>query len=258
MEAKKGTLKLTTDENLDNGSAGFATVEEHHAAGSNSQQDNNALEDDDLTAQCFLFFLAGFETSAVLSSFTAHEICANPEVQSKLIDEIDGVVNSLNGKKLTYEVIQKMKYLDMVVSESLRMWPPAIAFDRLCSKEYTFQDFDGKNITIRKGEYVWFPTIGIHRDERYYPNPTRFDPERFNDVNKANINLQAYLPFGSGQRNCIGSRFALMETKALIFYLLKSFTLEVSEKTQIPLRLSTGFKVTAEKGFWIHLKPRTK
>lgn len=115
MQAKKGTLKLTVDENTENGSAGFATVEEHHA-GSNIEQVHHVLEDDDLTAQCFVFFLAGFESSAVLSSFTAHEICANPDVQSKLIEEIDGVVSSLNGKKLTYDVIQRMKYLDMVVS----------------------------------------------------------------------------------------------------------------------------------------------
>lgn len=86
------------------------------------------------------------------------------------------------------------------------MWPPALAFDRICSKQYTFQDFDGKNITINKGENVWVPTMGIHRDERYYPNPTKFDPERFSDENKANINAQAFLPFGSGPRNCIGRR----------------------------------------------------
>lgn len=116
MQAKKGTLKaLAVDENTEIGSAGFATVEEHHA-GSNSELSHGMLEDDDLTAQCFVFFLAGFESSAVLSSFTAHEICANLEVQSKLIEEIDGVVKSLNGKILTYDVIQRMKYLDMVVS----------------------------------------------------------------------------------------------------------------------------------------------
>lgn len=88
--------------------------------------------------------------------------------------------------------------------ESLRMWPPALAFDRICSKQYSFQDFDGKNIAINKGENVWVPIMGIHRDERYYPNPTKFDPDRFSDENKANINAQAFLPFGSGPRNCIG------------------------------------------------------
>lgn len=223
MQAKKGTLKSPMDENTEIGSAGFATVEEHQT-GSSAGHDHNTLEDDDLTAQCFVFFLAGFESSAVLSSFTAHEICANPDVQRKLIEEIDGVVESLNGKTLTYDVIQRMKYLDMVVSgqlkkevfclskyssrnlcvESLRMWPPALAFDRICTKQFTFQDFDGKDITINKGDNVWVPTMGIQRDERYYPNPTRFDPERFSDENKANITAQTYLPFGIGQRNCIG------------------------------------------------------
>lgn len=72
--------------------------------------------EDDLTAQCFIFFLAGFDTSSTCMSFTAHELAANPEVQQKLLLEVDAIKEELGGKPLTYEALQKMPYLDMVIS----------------------------------------------------------------------------------------------------------------------------------------------
>lgn len=116
---------------------------------------------------------------------------------------------------------------------------------------------DGHTHQVNVGDVFWIPVLGIHRDEKYYPNPDQFDPERFNETNRAQINQAAYLPFGTGPRNCIGSRFALMEAKAIVYSLLTAFTLEVSPKTQIPLQLRKGgFQVKADKGFWVQLKPR--
>lgn len=132
---------------------------------------------------------------------------------------------------------------------------------------------------MKKDEVLWVPIIGIHRDERYYPNPLKFDPERFSEENKDSFDPATFLPFGLGPRFCIGmllcehsiltlyltindilgNRFALLETKALIFHMLSNFTFEPCEKTQIPLKLKkAGFAFTAEKGFWIQLKPRSK
>lgn len=65
---------------------------------------------------------------------------------------------------------------------------------------------DGRTHQINVGDVLWFPVLGIHRDEAYYPNAEKFDPERFNETNKSNVNPGAYLPFGVGPRNCIGSR----------------------------------------------------
>lgn len=120
MEARKGVLKndaqLTGASKLDD--AGFATVDEVQADALNGTQKQN-WDDDDVTAQCFLFFIAGFDTSATLLCFTAHELMENPEVQKKLIEELDSAKELLAGKPLTYEVLQKMHYLDMVVSGNL-------------------------------------------------------------------------------------------------------------------------------------------
>lgn len=141
-------------------------------------------------------------------------------------------------------------------SESLRKWPPAIITDRICTAPYRL-NLNGQSYNFNVGDMLWIPILGIQRDEKYYPDPEKFDPERFNESNKRNINPAAFLPFGLGPRNCIGSRFALMETKAILFSLLSAFTFEKSEKTQEPLQLQKGgFSIKAANGFWIHLKPR--
>lgn len=165
--------------------------------------------DRDIVAQCFAFFFAGFETSAVLMCFTAHELMENQDVQQRLYEEVQQVDQDLEGKELTYEAIMGMKYLDQVVSEVLRKWPPAIAFDRECNKDITF-DVDGQKVEVKKGDVIWLPTCGFHRDPKYFENPMKFDPERFSDENKESIQPFTYFPFGLGQRNCIGK---LIESK---------------------------------------------
>lgn len=89
--------------------------------------------------------------------------------------------------------------------ETLRKWSPAVALDRVCTKPYKL-NVDGRSYQFNVGDVLWLPVLGIHRDEKYYPNPEKFDPDRFNETNKANINPASYLPFGVGPRNCIGSR----------------------------------------------------
>uniref|UniRef100_A0A1B0D3B4 Uncharacterized protein n=1 Tax=Phlebotomus papatasi TaxID=29031 RepID=A0A1B0D3B4_PHLPP len=179
MEAKKGNLSHQTIDRTD--SEGFATVEESQIG---KQEGKKGLSEDEILAQCFLFFLAGFETVSVATSFLSYELAINPDVQEKLYQEIIETNEELGEKSLNYDTIQKMKYMDMVVSELLRIWPPAIATDRLCTKEIVL-------------EY--------------------------------------------------GSRFALMEMKALIYYILLNFKIEPNEKTQIPLKLSKEPAMKTEK-----------
>lgn len=114
MEAKKGSLAHgSVKEDADD--AGFATVTEATNEQLKGGQ-KRVWDDDDLTAQCFLFYIAGFETSATLMCFASHELTENHDIQDKLITEIDAVKKELNGKPLTYDALQKMTYMDMVVS----------------------------------------------------------------------------------------------------------------------------------------------
>lgn len=253
MEVQKGALKHQKEEQ-DTKDAGFATVEESTVGKS---LHSRVWTENELIAQCFLFFLAGFETVSVAMTFLAYELTINPDIQNRLYAEILDTEQSLEGKPLSYEVLQKMEYMDMVISEALRKWPPAVVSDRFCNKDYMFTDGAGTRFVIEKGQTVWIPTIAIHNDPKFYPNPEKFDPERFNETNRPNINIGAYLPFGVGPRNCIGSRLALMEMKSIIYYLLKDFSLEPTEKTEVPLEMSKNmFALQAKNGVWLEMKPR--
>lgn len=251
MQARKGTLKH--QEESTESSAGFATVEESHVG---KTVTGKTMTEPEFIAQCLIFFLAGFDTISTGFMFMAYELALNQDVQQKLYEEVVETNKQLQGKSLTYDALQKMTYMDMVVSESLRMWPvPAI--DRLCVRDYHFDDGEGLKFTIEKGSCMWFPVHAIHHDPKYYPNPSKFDPERFSEANKGNIDPSTYLPFGIGPRNCIGSRFALMEIKAIMYQLLLNFSFERNEKTQIPLKLTKGFVgLGAENGMHLRLKLR--
>ncbi|XP_055619245.1 probable cytochrome P450 9f2 [Toxorhynchites rutilus septentrionalis] len=254
IEAREGALKHQKDEQQTK-DAGFATVEESNIG---KLTHSREWTDNELIAQCFLFFLAGFDTLSSCLSFLTYELALNPDIQKRLYEEVLQIDQSLNGKPLTYDSLQKMQYMDMVVSESLRKWPPSIVSDRYCGKDYHYSDGADARFVIEKGLTLWIPTLAIHRDPKHYHNPDQFDPERFSEENRSSINTGAYIPFGVGPRNCIGSRLALMEVKSIIYYLLKDFSMEPTEKTQIPLQLSKkgGFSLLSEKGIWLELKPR--
>lgn len=160
--------------------------------------------DNEIAAQCFVFFIAGFDSVANLLSFLAYELTVNPDIQEKLYEEVLAVAVQSEGKPVSYEAINQMKYLDMVISETLRKWPPAVVGERICSKDYQYDDGEGLQCKIEEGSQLWVPIYGLHQDPKYFPNPTKFDPERFSDENKHTIQSGTFIPFGVGPRNCIG------------------------------------------------------
>ncbi|KAL0270234.1 UNVERIFIED_CONTAM: hypothetical protein PYX00_007706 [Menopon gallinae] len=187
-------------------------------------------------AQCFIFFLAGFDTSSTAMSFGLYEMALNPDIQKRLQDEIDSTLADCDGD-ITYDTLQSMEYLDMVVNETLRKYPPAGTLQRQCGKDYYIPELD---FTIEKGTPVTIPVWGIHLDPDIYPNPDKFDPERFTPEEKAKRDTCAFLPFGEGPRNCIGNRFALMQIKMALFYVMSAYDVVVTKTTPIPLKLKVS------------------
>lgn len=164
--------------------------------------------DDELVAQCFVFFFAAFENNSNFICTTVYELLHHPDIQQRLYEEIKKTKESLKGAPLSYDAITNMKYMDMVVSESLRKWTLSAATDRQCAKDYTLHDTDGSILfEFKRGDRVNIPIIGLHWDERYFPDPMKFDPERFSDENKANLVPNTYIPFGMGPRICIGKLY---------------------------------------------------
>lgn len=188
-------------------------------------------------------------------TFLLLELAINPDIQERLRQEIEEHYQSNDGK-LDYEKVNEMKYLDMVVSEALRKWPPAQGLDRLCVKDYNMgkpNEKSKKDFIIKKGTSLTIPTWSLHRDPDHFPNPTKFDPERFSDENKHNVKPFTYLPFGVGPRNCIGSRFALTEVKVMVFEVIRRFELSPAPQTIVPPRfdLKSAFVPRLEGGAWL-------
>lgn len=219
-------------------------------------------EDDDLVAQSMIFILAGFNAVSLSTAFMAHDLAMNPDVQQRLYEEIVAVAArfSADKKPITYEALQSMKYLDMVLCESMRLWPIGGMQDRYVNKPYVLTQSDGTSVTLNVGDGLWVPMQNFQLDEAYFPDPKRFDPERFSDENKGKIRNGTYLPFGMGPRNCVGSRFAIMEMKALFVYLLLDFELVKCAKTMDPIELKPGasFIMEPRNGLWLELKQRKK
>lgn len=213
-------------------------------------------EDDDLVAQCAVFFFAGFETTSTLLCFMAHELACNPDIQQKLYLDIMAIEEQVGGKPVTYEIIKELKYMEMIICETLRLWPPVFQIDRQVTKPYRL-DGNGTSVTLTTNDSVWIPVYGLHMDSNYWPEPKRFDPERFSDENRKNIRTGTYLPFGSGQRTCIASRFALMAAKTFSYYLIRDFRLKKCEKTSDPIILKPNtINTHAKNGFWVRLESR--
>lgn len=146
---------------------------------------------------------------------------------------------------------------NLIFSEVLRKYPTQISTDRICTKPYVFEpNTEGiKSINIAVGTIILIPTYAFHHEPKLFPDPENFDPERFSDENKSNIKPYTYQPFGTGPRSCIGSRFALMETKLVFYHLLTKFEIVPVEKTKVPLKLLKSLMtLSSENGFWFGIK----
>ncbi|KAL7013900.1 hypothetical protein ACKWTF_015639 [Chironomus riparius] len=241
MQAKKGQLEVQDKENEVNEAelSNFSANIEYDVKAKNKKLTN--WTDEHFMAQGFIFFAAGFDTTNILLQVTTYSLAKNKDVQQKLIDEVDEVVSALDGSQVTYEALHKMKYLDMIICEALRMWSPAGLTNRECSKDYDLKLSDGNTLKLRSGDILNIPIYSIHHDPKYFEDPEKFDPERFSDERKASIVDGSYIPFGSGPRVCIGSRFALMEAKLLLFNILRKFTFEVCAETPEKFDLKPSF-----------------
>ncbi|XP_062540295.1 cytochrome P450 9b2-like [Armigeres subalbatus] len=208
---------------------------------------------EELIAQCIAFFGSGFEMLVNLLSFATYELAANPDVQQKILAEIE---STLKQNPVVYETVENLPYLEMVVSETLRKWPASPSVDRECSKDYLLED-GGCRVQFRKGDTLWVSIWALHRDEQYFPDPERFDPERFSVTNKAKIKPCTYIPYGVGPRNCIGMRLASLVTKITLVDLVRNFKLELGSRIAQPFRLSkTSYSMEPEGGFWLQKTPR--
>ncbi|XP_074030046.1 cytochrome P450 6k1 [Leptinotarsa decemlineata] len=179
--------------------------------------------------QAIMFFAAGFETTSAAISFTLHELCLNKDIQDNLRKEISETIGKYG--EVTYEAIQEMKYLRMCINETLRKYPIIPFLDRICKENY---EVPNTNLIIEKGTPIYIPIYGLHMDGTHFPDPEKYDPDRFL---KKNINGAGfvYIPFGDGPRNCLGERFGLLSTQVALVHIISRFEVEKCDKTPDPV-----------------------
>lgn len=201
------------------------------------------LSSEELRDQVLTLFLAGYETVSNALAWTWLLLGQNPEAVGRLHAELDAV---LAGRLPTLDDLPRLVYTTMVLSESMRLYPPAWAMGREVLEDVTIGPY-----RLRKGTSVFFSQYLVQRDPRWFPEPEQFLPERFTTEAKASRPRFAYFPFGGGGRQCIGESFAWMEAVLSLATIAQRWCILLVEgqkielQPKITLRPKDGIKVTA-------------
>ena len=207
--------------------------------------DQSAASEQSLRDQVITIFLAGYETVANALSWTWYLLSQNPECERRFHDEID---RELQGRLPTFDDVPRLRYVEMVLAESMRLYPPAWAMGRYARADFQLGEyFLPAKTTVLMSQFV------THRDERFFPDPLRFDPERFTPEAKARRTRLTYFPFGAGIRQCIGESFAWMQGVLLLATLAQNWKLRlvpghtVEPEPLITLRPMFGMRMLVER-----------
>jgi cytochrome P450 family 97 subfamily B polypeptide 3 len=246
--------------------------------------DNKQLRDDLMT-----MLIAGHETTAAVLTWALFELTKLPEEMATVREEIDRV---LGDRLPTYEDIEKLEYTRLVIAETLRMYPEPPLLIRRCRTEDKLPAGGGREATVIRGMDIFMGIYTMHRDERFWPEPNKFDPMRFKrkytnpdikgwagfDPQKWEGKLYptetaadfAYLPFGGGARKCVGDQFATMEAVVTLAMVLRRFDFEFDKtkhdgKVDVfdhpqhldhPVGMRTGATIHTRKGLHMIVKKR--
>ncbi|XP_065081392.1 probable cytochrome P450 6g2 isoform X1 [Ochlerotatus camptorhynchus] len=216
------------------------------------------LKDDILVAQAATFYMASFETTSSVLSFTLYELTKNPEIQQRLREEIRSSILKY-GRDLPYEcLINEMPYLGMVISEAARLYPVLPFIERQCSLPdgatgYKLEPFH--NFVVPNRMPVLVPIYAIHRDPKFFPDPLRFNPQRFSKENLDQIVPCSYMPFGVGPRTCLGSHFGILQIKVALVRLMSKFKVVRSPSTPETLTYrKNAFTLHSNEGLYADLE----
>ncbi|XP_019864629.2 cytochrome P450 4C1 isoform X2 [Aethina tumida] len=206
----------------------------------------NRLTQEEIRAEIDTFMFEGHDTTSSGTSFMLYNIANNPQVQQKLYEEIHSVIG--DECDITINNLNDMPYLDMVLKESQRLHSSVVSIERILET-----DFDLDGLFCPKGTTLAVFILGMHMNEKIFPEPHKFDPERFLPENISKRHKFAYVPFSAGPRNCIGQKFAIYEMKTTIIKVLQNYELSPVPGHKLSLgftgvlKSDTGIKVRLQK-----------
>ncbi|XP_053660636.1 cytochrome P450 4d2-like [Anopheles marshallii] len=213
--------------------------------------DGRPLTDKEIQEEVDTFMFEGHDTTTIAISFTLLLLARHPEVQEKAYQEIVDIAGTDPYKPVSHRNLQDMKYLEMVIKESLRLYPPVPIIARRFTENVELGDKivpEGSNFNIG--------IMHMHRDPTLFPDPERFDPERFApDRTMEQSSPYAYVPFSAGPRNCIGQKFAMLELKSTVSKVIRNFKLTSAGPEP---KLTMQLTLKPRDGLYIGFVPRAQ
>jgi cytochrome P450 len=219
----------------------YRIISEHRAAGvdrgdllsmlllaQDEEGDGGSMTDLQLRDEAMTIFLAGHETTANAMTWTWYLLSQNPEIEAKLHTEIDEV---LQGRLPAADDVPRLRYAEMVFAESMRMYPPAWAMGR-----QVLSDYEVGGYVAPAGSIILMSPWVMHHNPRYYPEPFKFDPERWTPLNRESRPKFSYFPFGGGPRVCIGEGFAWMEGVLLLAAIAQRWQMRLEAGHRVEMR----------------------
>jgi cytochrome P450 len=232
----------------------YRIINEHRATGvdrgdllsmlllaQDEEGDGSSMTDEQLRDEAMTLFVAGHETTANALTWTWYLLSQHPEVEARLHEEIDAV---LAGELPKPDDFARLRYTEMVFAEAMRLYPPAWTLGRRALNDYQIGEY-----VVPAGSIVLMSPWVMHHDSRFYPEPYKFDPERWTVGAKESRPKFAYFPFGGGPRVCIGEQFAWMEGVLLIATIAQQWKMRlapdqrVEPKPMITLRPKYGMRM---------------
>ncbi|KAI4502993.1 hypothetical protein M0802_002037 [Mischocyttarus mexicanus] len=218
------------------------------------KSEGQKFDEESLTSHALSFFVDGYETSSATLSFICFELSIHNDVQEKARNEIQTVL-AKHGGEITYDALKEMTYLDQIISESQRLHTLLDIMGKICTNNIQLKGKDGLTCQVEAGTKIIIPMHCLQRDPKYWINPEGFDPDRWNEERKADVNKFCYLPFGEGPRICVGLRMGLLQTKAALTTLLSKYKIERNPRTEYPVKIGLwGILATPVDGLWVYLR----
>lgn len=216
----------------------------------NYSETQTALSNEDIREEVDTFMFEGHDTTAAAINWSLYLLGCHPEIQAKLHEELDSIFGD-SDRPVTMADLRDMKYTENCIKEALRLFPSVPFLARELKEEAVIN-----NYRIPVGTTVMVVTYRLHRDPEQFPDPERYDPDRFLPENVAKRHPYSYVPFSAGPRNCIGQKFAIMEEKIVLSHIMRRFKVESTTRRE-DLRILGELILRPENGNTVKLTPRT-
>ncbi|XP_066581835.1 cytochrome P450 4g15 [Prorops nasuta] len=214
-------------------------------------QNGVVMTDEEVKEQVDTIMFEGHDTTAAGSSFFLSMMGCHPEIQEKVIQELDEIFGD-SDRPATFQDTLEMKYLERCLMETLRMYPPVPIIAREIKTDLKLASGD---YTLPAGCTVVIGTFKMHRQPYIYPNPDTFNPDNFLPEKTANRHYYAFVPFSAGPRSCVGRKYAMLKLKIILSTILRNFRVK-SDLKESDFRLQADIILKRAEGFRIKLEPR--